>query len=516
MCPLFTGYACDDGSVSPLTLEHYGQIAHGGPAMIVVANACVCPGGALSKNSLRADDDRFIPGLGKLAETIKKEKCAAVLQINHGGRFSISVPPRAPSAVAIKEINPSGFYRVAMKSQDLEKKWSILTEALEKETPVEMTAKEIKEVIGAYADAAVRAKRAGFDMVEIHGGTGYLPVQFLSPRTNRRKDDYGGSEENRMRFCLELVAETKAAVGDDFPVGYRFLADEWMPGGFAINEAERFARRLENLGIAYLSVTAGVYESFMNPEIIERMKEPCYMVDLAGKVGKAVKTTIIANGRIATPELAEQVLERKEADLVGLARPLLVDPDWAEKARTGKADTIRECKNCGACFRMVVANRPVLCAQFERQKRVRIKQILKEMRNPNKKVLIAMDGSENAAMGVAYAGDLLSRAEGVRIGVVHIRTEESEDRADEIRRMMETARNILLEKKIPEEAVTIIVKKMRNGVAKDLLDEISAGGYGTVVVGRRGLSRARRLLFGSVSNKIVQSAKGCTVWVVDG
>ena len=515
MSPLFTGYAREDGFVSPLMLEHYGQIARGGAAMIVVANCAVDKDGALSKHSLRADDDRFVPGLKKLAENIKREKCAAVLQLNHGGRFALARDTLSASAVPIADINLSGFYKIALQSQELERKWSILSDALEKKAPAEMTPEDIRRVFASYSAAARRAKSAGFDMVEIHGATGYLPVQFLSPRTNLRSDRYGGDAQNRMRFCLELLQSVRNAVGEHYPVGWRFLADEWMPGGFCVRDARIFARRLERDGIAYLSVTAGVYESFSLPEIIENTKKPCYVCELSKAIKNSVKTPVIATGRIVSPELAEQVLERKDADMVGLARSLLVDPDWPEKARSGNEKSIKTCKNCGACFKMVVAGRPVICPEFDRHKRLRRKQALREMRNINKKVLIAMDGSDNAAMAAAYVGDMLCGADGVRISVFHVKTEETSKCPDEILSTLATAKRILVEKNIAEEAVAVVVKDGRKGVAQDILDEIAEGGYGTVVVGRRGLSMARRLLFGSVSDKIVRNAKDCTVWVVD-
>ena len=515
MAPLFTGYANPDGTVSRLTLEHYGQIAAGGASMVVVANVCVDPKGILSKNSLRLDHDRFIPGLTKLATAIKDKGAVAVIQLNHGGRFARTRLAYAPSPVPISDINIGGFYKLALKSQDMEQKWSILSDALDKKTPKEMSKKEIKKVIDAYANASLRAKTAGFDMVEIHGGTGYLPVQFLSPRTNLRKDRYGGSLKNRMRFPLQVLTAIRNTAGEDFPVGYRFMAEEWIPGGFNISEGKVFARRLEEFKVAYISVTGGSYEAFLNPDIIEKSAQPGYMVHLAREIKQVVATPVITSGRIITPELAENILRNKDADLIGLARPLFADPDWPRKAMTGKMESIILCNNCGTCFKLVVADRPVLCSKFERTKLIRRKQMLKEMKTSNKKVLIAMDGSENAALGAAYAADMLSGRDDVQIAIIHIKTDESEKYAHEILEMIKITQKIFKEKGLPENAIKVILKDQKNGVAGDILDEIFIGGYGTVVVGRRGISRTKQLLFGSVSNKIIQNAKNCTVWVVD-
>jgi len=164
--------------------------------------------------------------------------------------------------------------------------------------------------------------------------------QFLSPRSNRRKDEYGGSLENRMRFPLELIQSVKDAVGNDFPVGYRFLADEWLPDGISLDETKIFAKKLSERHVAYLSVTGGTYESFFSPEIIETSDKPGYMVYLAEQIKHVVDLPVIAAGRITTPELADEILRKKQADLIGLARPLFADPQWPQKAQKGDGDKI--------------------------------------------------------------------------------------------------------------------------------------------------------------------------------
>jgi 2,4-dienoyl-CoA reductase-like NADH-dependent reductase (Old Yellow Enzyme family)/nucleotide-binding universal stress UspA family protein len=517
MAPLFTAYAHQDGAVNQLILDHFEEVARGGVAMIVVANAAVDPSGRVSKHSLRADDDRFLPGLSQLSETIKKEGVAAVLQINHGGRLAQGATVYAPSTVQMSDVNIGGFYKTALKFLDIKDQWAVFSEAIHQlsRRSKEMTVPDIQHAITSYAKAAARAKKAGFDMVEIHGATGYLPVQFLSRRTNKRKDLYGGDLENRMRFPVELIEAVKDAVGSDFPVGYRFLADEWLPDGFSLDEAKAFAKRLSAAQIAYLSVTAGTYESFTIPEIIEKSQEPGYMVYLARQIKEVVDVPVITAGRIATPELAEAVLRKKKADLIGLARPLLTDPQWPEKARTGKEDAIVACENCGTCFHLVVADRPALCPQWSKAKLIKRKSMIKEMINPRKKILVAMDGSENASMGAAYAGDILANRKDVYVTLLHIQSDESLKGEKGIREMMDIARSILVKAGIPEEAITIQIRKKMVGVAADILNEIVEGGYGTVIVGRRGVSRAEQFLFGSVSNKVIHNMKDCTVWVVD-
>jgi len=203
MAPLYLGYAGEGGTVSEIILEHYRLMAKSGVAMVVVENATVdYPAGSGSNRTLRVETDENLDGLAQLAAKIKGQGTWACLQINHAGRFAaIADPPFAPSAVQT-------FGRV----------------------PRALTKEEMRRVAGKFSEAALRVKKAGFDMVELHGGTGYLLSSFVSPRTSTCSDEYDGSVENRQRFPLEVVQQVRSAVGD-FPVGYRFLADEWLPDG---------------------------------------------------------------------------------------------------------------------------------------------------------------------------------------------------------------------------------------------------------------------------------------------
>ena len=341
MAPLYLGYAGEGGKVSSLLLEHYRLMAKSGVAMIVVENSTIDhPTGSGSDRTLRADTDDNADGFKKLSSTIKQEGCLACLQINHAGRFAGVHEPVAPSAVET-------FGKI----------------------PKALSKTEIRSVVNRYADAALRVKNTGFDMVELHGGTGYLLAQFLSPRTNKRNDAYGGSFENRQRFALEVVAAVKNKVGD-FPVGYRFLADEWMPDGLQLNESVRFARSLESEGIAYLSVMGGTYESFFLPNIVSKSKENGYMVDLAAAVKKEVHIPVITAGRIATGSLAESILEENKADLIGLARVLWADPEWPEKTKKGKENDIVHCDpDCDdTCMKLVMKKKPAFCVRWNHDK----------------------------------------------------------------------------------------------------------------------------------------------------
>jgi 2,4-dienoyl-CoA reductase-like NADH-dependent reductase (Old Yellow Enzyme family) len=343
MAPLYLGYANPDGTVSQLTLDHYAEMAGSGAALIVVEHTMVHPSGIATPNCLRIDDDRYIPGLSELARDIKEKGALAFLQINNCGRYAFVAPEKwTPSPIRVGET---------------------LTK--------EMTRAQIDETVQSYAAAARRVKEAGFDGVEIHGGMAYLIVQFLSPRTNHRTDIYGGSLENRMRFALDVVVAVKGAVGDDFPVGYRFSADEEMPDGLHPKETVVLAQELEKRGIAYLSVMAGSYDAYSRSEYREKEKKEAHMVHYAAEIKRAVpRTPVITAGRIKTPETAERILREGKADLIGLARVLLADPLWPKKAKGVVKESIVECDpNCSFCMKRTGSLKPAFCARWEKVRR---------------------------------------------------------------------------------------------------------------------------------------------------
>ncbi len=342
MAPLYVAYAEPDGRVGPRCLAHYQEMGASEAAMIMVENAVVDLQGQGGPNSIRADDDRFLDGLSRLAETIKQGGALAGLQLNHAGRYARVQGAVAPSPVAVGDNPP----------------------------PRALEAGELAGVAERYAAAAARVRRAGFDLVELHGGTGYLLAEFLSPRTNRRTDEYGGDLQHRLRFPLEVIAAAREAVGPDYPVGYRFLADEWLPDGFQLEEAVAAAPRLAGAGLAYLSVMGGTYESFYLPERLEQDRRPGYMTDLAAAVKGAVDVPVITAGRIQDPALAEEIIAQGRADLIGLARVLLADPQWPIKAKEGRADEIVPCEpTCRLCFKKSSAGRPLVCAAWPPAKR---------------------------------------------------------------------------------------------------------------------------------------------------
>ncbi|MCX9083724.1 MAG: NADH:flavin oxidoreductase [Candidatus Methanoperedens sp.] len=341
LAPMFLCYGNSDGTVSEKTIEFYERRAKAGVSLLVVEASAVDPGGIGLTRMIRVDSDNYIKGLSLLAKAIKDAGGYAVLQLYHGGRYSQQ--PIAPS--------PVETYLAPEK----------------KIIPRAMSIDDITELITKFGEAAERAKVAGFDGVELHGASGYLLTQFISPRTNKRTDKYGGSFENRIRFPLELVASIREHAGKEFLLGYRFLSDEWLPDGFTLNEGKMLAARLEEAGVNYLSCNAGTYESRSIPEIIKRTSKKGYQVDITYEIKKEVKIPVFVNGRINTPELAEKIIRKGKADAVALARPLFADPEFVQKIFDDRTDQIIECTNDMLCGRQIVQGIDAVCSQWKKR-----------------------------------------------------------------------------------------------------------------------------------------------------
>ena len=338
MPPMATNLASATGEPTDCQIAYYRARAKGGVGLVIVESTTIDPRrGGNGAVQLRIDEDRYVPGLHKLAESIRENGAAAAIQINHAGAVArTSMRSLAPSGVGWTEV---GTRR-----------------------PQAMTPAEIEGLVAVYAQAASRAKRAGFDCVEIHGAHGYLIAQFLSPRTNRRSDGYGGTAENRWRFAREVVRAVRSAVGDDFPVLFRLSGDEFLPDGRSLDETCELAGGLVGAGANALHVTAATP---VNPE---RQLEPMgfpegWRIDLAERVKHSVDVPVIGVGVLRTPETAERILAEERADFVAVGRGLIADPDWAVKARCGVPESIRRCISCNRCVRhRVFDDLPIRCS----------------------------------------------------------------------------------------------------------------------------------------------------------
>lgn len=324
------GYATDRFN------EYYWRRAEGGVGLIIVGGCRFEEyGGTYSMISLA--DDRFIPGFREFTDGVHERGGKVGVQLFHAGRYAHPSAnegrqPLAPSPVY------SGYSRA---------------------TPREMTKEEIAEVKKGYAAAAVRAKKAGFDMVEILGSAGYLICQFLSPFTNERTDEYGGSWENRVRFAVELVSEMREAVGD-YPIGMRIAGHDLVPGSNTDEDAVRFAVEMEKAGVDVLNVTGGWHESKV-PQITGDLPRGGFDF-IAAEIKDAVSIPVICGNRMGDPMVAERTIATECADLVSLARPHIADPDWCVKAESGNERLIRRCMACNqGCLANAFFDKPIEC-----------------------------------------------------------------------------------------------------------------------------------------------------------
>lgn len=327
-----------DGSVTEREIAFYERRARGGVGYIVVGAAYVHPSGRFGLDQLGIYSDSLIPGLRRLAASIRKHGAVASIQLHHAGRQTNS--------------HVTGFSLLAP---------SALACPVKQEVPKALSLDEIEEVIEWFGQGARRAMEAGFDAIEIHGAHGYLPAQFLSPRSNHRTDQYGGSLENRARFLLEIVRRVRREVGAAIPLSVKISGHEFADdGGLTPDETPLIARMLQDAGVDLVAISAGVAPYYMT---VPNMALPrgCY-TELARAVKQAVSIPVSAVGRINTPELAEEILASGDADMISMGRPLIADPDLPVKAAQGLADDICICIGCNkGCHDPTRADRATAC-----------------------------------------------------------------------------------------------------------------------------------------------------------
>ncbi|HEY8343628.1 MAG TPA: NAD(P)/FAD-dependent oxidoreductase [Bacillota bacterium] len=323
-----------DGSVSERDIAFYGARARGGVGLIITECAIVdMERGRGNNQQISAAEDRFIPGLNRLAQEAHKYGSKMVVQIYHPGRQGISVinghlPMPAPSPVECRAV---------------------------RQPVVAMTTEEVEEMVEKFVQAAVRVKAAGMDGVEVHGAHGYLINQFLSPYTNLREDRYGGSFENRLRFLTEIVSGIRQRCGEDFPLLVRLSVDEFLETtgqpdqGLHLADGVKIAQHLEELGVDAIDVSAGIYES-MNVAWEPSSFEQGWKLYLAEAVKKAVSVPVIGVAVFRDPAYAEQALAEGKLDFVGSARQHYADPEWSNKAQEGRIEELRRCISCLYCM----------------------------------------------------------------------------------------------------------------------------------------------------------------------
>ncbi|RCW78783.1 2,4-dienoyl-CoA reductase-like NADH-dependent reductase (Old Yellow Enzyme family) [Halanaerobium sp. DL-01] len=339
MSPMVTNYCGEDGELTDRYIEYIRERARGGPGLIILEAAYVHPTGKGFRNELGIHKDELISDLKKLTEIVHEEGSKIGIQLYHGGRQTSS--------------DVTGQQVVAP---------SPIPCPVKQEKPKELTKKEIDEIIDAFAKAAERAKKAGFDLVEIHGAHGYLLNQFLSPYSNKRNDEYGGSFKNRKKFPLEVVKNIRKKVGDNYTVTYRLTSEEFVEGGLTINETKNYAQDLVNEGIDLIHVSGGVYET--SHKIIQPFfeSEGLY-VDNALEIKEAIngEIPVMVVGRLKNPEKLENTIA-KGIDMVAVGRGFLADPYFPKKMEEGREEDIRKCIGCNqGCIDRLFAGDSITC-----------------------------------------------------------------------------------------------------------------------------------------------------------
>lgn len=335
MASLATSFMDADGSVNDRQIAYYVERARGGIGLIMTetaySRAKPYPG------RLEINDDRFIPGLSRLASAVHDAGAKIALQICVGrGRNDV-----------VECLSASG---VPTPGTGV--------------TPRVMNADEIEIYIKDFGESARRAREAGFDGIELHAIGGYLLADFLSPFTNRRKDEYGGSIENRARFALELIKAAKERAGTDYPFICKLMANEHLEGGLQLKDAIVIAQLMEKYGADAIEVHSGTVA--VSPEwAMPPMRGlRCCNVAEANAIKKNVSIPVIVGGRIVEPEEAEAILGEGSADFISVARAVLADPEWPQKALTGRAKEIRKCIGCLHCLDCILVppQRAVTCS----------------------------------------------------------------------------------------------------------------------------------------------------------
>ncbi len=305
-------YSAEDGMPNDWHLVHLGSRAVGGAGMVIVEATSVSSEGRISPNDLGLWNDPQEAAFRRLTRFIAEQGSVPAIQLGHAGRKAATSPPWINRGAPLPE----------------NEAWSIVAPSAipftpQHQTPSSLERAEIERIIIAFRDAAQRSVRAGFKLLELHMAHGYLIHQFLSPLSNARTDEFGGSFENRIRFPLQIVSAIRRVVPESLPLMARISATDWVEGGWDIEQSVQFARVLGPAGVDAIDCSSGG-----NVATAAIPVGPGYQVPFASRIRKETGLPTAAVGFITTPEQAEQIIRTEEADMVVLAREFLRDPYW--------------------------------------------------------------------------------------------------------------------------------------------------------------------------------------------
>jgi 2,4-dienoyl-CoA reductase-like NADH-dependent reductase (Old Yellow Enzyme family)/pyruvate/2-oxoglutarate dehydrogenase complex dihydrolipoamide dehydrogenase (E3) component len=347
MPPMTMAYADETEGVSQTHVDYFSERAKGGVGLIIVGGVCVEREiGQLFVPShlLCIDRDDTIPGYKRLVDAVHSHGAKIAIQLYHAGRQTSLDKTGGAQPVSASDVDTVFMGVLPMPSARA------------------LSLPEIEQLEDAFADAAERAKRAGFDAVLIDGGAGYLIAQFMSPFVNKRTDAYGGDFEGRMRFPLRIVEKTRKKVGADYPLLFDLPTDELIEGGICLEESQAMARALEEAGIQGFRIHVALYETYqyvVPPASVPRGVH----AERARAIKESVRDAKVLLGhRINDPLLAEDLLQREMADVILVGRPLIADPEFCNKAMEGRPEDIRKCIACNiGCVGSIVTGTPATC-----------------------------------------------------------------------------------------------------------------------------------------------------------
>ncbi|MDS0223366.1 FAD-dependent oxidoreductase [Haloarcula sp. S1AR25-5A] len=324
MAPMGTNFASERGEVTDQLVEYYAERANGGTGLIILEVTAVDhPVSDTIANQLRIDDDSCIPGLARLTTRLHNHDAKVFVQLHHAGGQTTE--------------SKTGGIRPVVPSQ-AEQSYSA-------QNPRVLETEEVEDLVGAFVGGAKRARKAGFDGVELHGAHGYLLEQFMSSRTNSREDKYGGSLRGRMQFPLEIVEGIRDELSTDINLSFRMSADEFVEDGYGVKQSKQMAELLEEAGVDILHVSAGTYGSA--PQTLEPMRfEEGWRSYLAAEIGSVVDIPTIAVGVVRQPETADKIIAEGKATFVAIGRGHISDPYFARKAKEGRLEELNRCIGC--------------------------------------------------------------------------------------------------------------------------------------------------------------------------
>ncbi len=504
--PVHTGFALADGHVSSWMVDFYSQLADSGVAMVIVANTAVSWDGIVTLFNLRADQEQFIPGLARLAEAIKQTGALACLQLNHAGRFARTPQPLLPSPITHSNLSFNiESLKQFMEFFPFEKRFNLTRYLINqvKSWRRPMTREDRDRVIEDFSAAALRACEAGFDMVELHGANGYLLCQYLSSFTNQIEDSFGGDFTRRTAFPLAVIQAVKKKLPPNFPLGFRLLLHEWVPGGIDLTEALAFAQILEKEGIAYVSASVSTYNSLFARDVLKKMDRPAYLAqDMARLTAQVMIPTIMA-GRITTPWVAEKLIQDRTTDLIGLGRPLRTDLGWVEKAKNPGRKII-ECINCNACLKRVVLEKGFNCIRWPKLRRQRTDLAHKLLARNDRVLWIIADIQDIQIFQNSLALLVQQKQQGSSPKIIFLQ-EAMEDQAFHLFRQnfihwIQTRLDLLGFSSSPRYT---IVREPRDNWEKAVSLEIKQGSYGRIFTGSNPLQPWRERLLYNQQGKVM-------------